>query len=409
MNSATPQGDRIDLADYFSALLRFRIPIVVVTIGCAAIAAGIALVEPRSYAASATLAVSQPKWAEASAVGTVSAATFRPLLESRLMAAAVIHELGLDKAPYNLAPARFLSRFISIEEVHPTNLITVTATFDDPQRAAAIAQSVAEHAVTLAQKVNIDEATRARDFINEQLGLAKERLERAESDFRTYQNSAQIEALQKDVDATLGERSDILDLLVKIEAEKAKRTRIEEELAKRQRVDVLKKTIDSEPVLSAASRDRAAAGTSVLGMQLQSESISSVFEELDGELASTRANLAALEAQKAQLVDQRHLDASTLPQLSLLYERTGRLARLQVELDLAQKIYVDVVSRFEAARLQVAARSAQLEIIDPAVVPDAPESRNVVRNSALAGLIGLTASVLAALVLQAVRAAAARV
>lgn len=409
MNPSIPPGDAIDLTDYLSGLARYRVFILLVTLACAAVAAVVVLRAPRSYVASVTLAVTQPKFGVApNEVGSVSPASFRPLLESRTNAVAVMHDLGLDRAPYNLPVSVFLSSVITIEEVRGTNLIKVTATFGDPQRATQIAQRVGERAVALAQKVNVDEATRARDFINEQLGLAKSRLDRAQGEFIAYQDGAQIEALRKDVEATLSERGDILNLLVEIETEKARLAVQDEELTKRKRIDVLKKSIDTEPALADAARARAGTGTSAIGAQLQTESISTVFEELDSDVAATRTNLAVLEKQKAQLVDLRHLDAPALAQLSLLYKRAGQLARLQVELDLAQKIYVDVASRFEAARLQVGARSPQLEVLDPAVVPDRPESRNLLRDTVFAALVGLSASALVAMFLQAVRAAAGR-
>jgi len=37
---------------------------------------------------------------------------------------------------------------------------------------------------------------------------------------------------------------------------------------------------------------------------------------------------------------------------------------------LAEKIYLDVATRYEQARLQIAARSAQLQIVDAALAPD---------------------------------------
>lgn len=404
-----PQGDAIDIADYFSGLRRYRVFIAVVTLLSAVVAAVLALQAPRKYVASVTLAVSNAKFGDSpNEAGIVAPASFRPLFESRSSAAAVIKELGLDKAPYGLTPSAFSAPLVSIEELHATNLIKVTTSFSDPQRAAAIAQGLAEHAVELARKVNVDEATRAQKFINEQVGTAKARLEKAETEYRTYQEGAQVEALQKDIEATLKERSGVLNLLVKIESEKARLARFEEELSKRTRKDMLTKTIDSEPVLADALRDRPDSRQSILGMQLKAESISGVFELLDSNVATTRANLAGLEKEKAQLVDLRHLDGASLPQLSKLYARTVQLAHLLAERDLAQKIYAEVASRYEVARLQVGARSAQLEIIDPAVQPDLPEPRNLLRNVLFAGLAGLTASALFAMLLQAVSAAGRR-
>jgi hypothetical protein len=53
-----------------------------------------------------------------------------------------------------------------------------------------------------------------------------------------------------------------------------------------------------------------------------------------------------------------------LAKLSLLYQKEMMLSRLQTEYDIAKAVYIDVSTRYEQARLQVAGRSAQLQLID---------------------------------------------
>jgi uncharacterized protein involved in exopolysaccharide biosynthesis len=199
-----------------------------------------------------------------------------------------------------------------------------------------------------------------------------------------------------------------LPLLVSVQTEKARLARLDEELLKRDRIDTIKKTIDSEPVLDEALRARAQGTGSTLGMQLRSEEINGVYQGVDAAAATSRANLAALERQKAELVDVRRIDAGTLPLLTRLYEREAELARFQVERDLAEKIYVDLSQRYEVSRLQVAGRSAELQIIDPAVPADRPVSRQVARNTVVGAVAGLCVALAAMLVWHAALAARRR-
>ncbi len=251
-----------------------------------------------------------------------------------------------------------------------------------------MANSVANHAVQVARRVSADEAVLARDTIKSQMEAARGRLDHADALFRDYRRQAQVEAVKEDVQSQLAGRSRLLDLVVSIASDKAKLARMKQDLASRNPIDTLKKTIDSEPALDDAVRRTPASGGAP-GAQLRSESVNEVYQGLDAEVAAVGAELASLEKQRTELMDVRKLGASTLASLNHLYEIEGELLRRQIELDLAQKIYTDISQRYEVASLQVVGRSAELSIIDPAVPADRPVSRQVARNTVVAALIGL--------------------
>jgi uncharacterized protein involved in exopolysaccharide biosynthesis len=69
---------------------------------------------------------------------------------------------------------------------------------------------------------------------------------------------------------------------------------------------------------------------------------------------------------------------------------------------------VDVSKRYEQARLQVAGRSAQLQLMDAALPPDRPVSRHVVRNTAFALVVGFMLTAIAALFLNGITSAIGR-
>jgi len=347
----------------------------------------LSLTGPRVYEASVTFAAAQSKIGDGTK-DLVSTAAFRPMIESLTTATAVIRELGLDKPPHNMRPSEFLNEVMSVTEVRGTNLMRVTVVYTDPVFAATMANSVAKHAVQVARRVSADEAVLARDTIKSQMEAARGRLDHAAGLFRDYRRQAQVEAVKEDVDSQLAGRGKLLDLVVSIASDKAKLARMEQDLASRNRIDTLKKTIDSEPALDDAVRRTPASGGAP-GAQLRSESVNEVYQGLDAEVAAVRAELASLEKQRTELMDVRKLGASTLASLNHLYEIEGELLRRQIELDLAQKIYTDISQRYEVASLQVVGRSAELSIIDPAVPADRPVSRQVARNTVVAALIGL--------------------
>lgn len=393
----------IDLGEYVALAWRFKWLLVASAVASAALMFLTATSGPRLYESAVTFAATQSKIGDNGPVATASSANFRPIVESRTTALAVIHELNLDKDPYRLTPSQFLERIASVDEVRGTNMLRVTVRFPDADLAAQIANSVAKHAVEVATRVSADEATKAKDMIGEQLTSARTRLDEADAKLKAYREEAQIEALKEDVRAALGKRGELLDLLVDIQSETAKLKTMEEELGRRTRVDVLKKTIDSEPALAEAARVQGRGTGAPSGLQLQSESVDPVYQELETAAASSRAKLASLQKERSELVDVRKIGASQMPLLMRLYDREATLARRQVERDLAERIYEDISQRYEAARLQVAGRSAQLVILDAAIPADQPVSRQVVRKTAVAALIGFSIALIGVLVWHATR------
>jgi len=108
----------------------------------------------------------------------------------------------------------------------------------------------------------------------------------------------------------------------------------------------------------------------------------------------SRTQLAALERQKAQMTT-RNLDDPSMARLSEMYAKESQLDRLEMERDLARKIYEEVANSYESARLLVAGRSSGLQILTRAIPPDKPESRKIPRNVLIGALSGfLLASLL---------------
>lgn len=408
----------LDLGVYLALVWRFKWLLVASAVASGALMAVTSTSGPRVYESTVTFAATQSKIGDSGPVATASSAAFRPMVESLTTAAAVIHDVGLDKPPNNMRPSEFLDQVMSVSEVRGTNLMRVTVVYTDPTLAATMANRVADYAVQTARRVSSTEASHARDMIKEQLDLALGRFDVLDARLSEYKKQVRVEVVRKDVETLLGGpqvpvfpkgqpvfvedtsggRPGLLDLLVKIASEKARLVVIERDLASRNRVDVLTKTIDSEPALADARRQAVSGSSSTVGTQLRSESINEVYQGLDAAAATTRSNLASLEKQKAELMNPHKLDASTLSVLDHLYGIESELARRQVERDVAQKTYMDLSQKFQEARLQVTGRSAEFVIIDPAVPADRPVSRQVARNTAVAALIGLCLAIVGVLV-----------
>lgn len=399
----TPAGpsDEVDLAPYFAILWRYRFVIAAVTLLAGAVTFIGALRSTRLYEASAMLSVSASKLADtASAIAT---ANYRPVVANRAVAQKVVEHFHLNAPPYSYTGTSFLEEAVQLEELRNTALLRLSVRLPDPRLAADVANTLASFAVDYAQSLSKDEVIRVRDMIKLQLDLATARLKQTGEALSLFKRTAQVDLARVDVDAILDERKSLLGLLVDIEGKKASVREAERELAARQRLDITSKSIDQDPAMLEASRARTSGSGSALGLQMKTESVSRTYEDLDTNLTFDRVQLAALEKRKQQLVDVRKLDRSQLSRIRELHEMEAEQARLTLEYGLAEKSYQEVSARYEGARLQVAGRSAELQIVDPAVVPTRPLSRQVASRTLTAAAAGFGISAICALVFGLVR------
>jgi polysaccharide biosynthesis transport protein len=401
--------DEIDLMDYVLAIGRRKWLVLSGAALCAAIALGIGVSSPKMYEATSALIIVAPKTTAAGEISpTVSNATFRALVENRSLAGQVVAEFKLGESPFRLTAQKFLNDCLTVEAVRDTNLVKVSVRLPAKDLVAKVANRYAALAEDLSQRLNQEEALRARDYIKSQVDQARDRLREAEGRLEQFRKTAQIELLRKDVDSKLLQRGALLQLLVDIQTEKARLTRAEEELASRTQIGTIRRTIDQDPALMEAAREAGAGQRALLGLQFKSEYVNLVYEGLEQVITASRAKLAGLEKQRTELIDVQGLNATKLAQLSQLYERETELSRLTTEFELAKKVYVDTAMRFEEARLQVVIRSAQLHIADAAWAPDYPVGRRVVWNAVFAFGAGFAMSVIGILFFDAVKTAAAR-
>jgi polysaccharide biosynthesis transport protein len=397
-------AEEANLVKHLLVLWRYRFLVVAGTLLCGLAAFVWGEVTPPTYEATARLIVSAPKMGAANETApAVNVGTFRSLVENQSLGARIVEEFGLHKPPHEITPDIFITRCVKVEGIRDTDVIVVKVRLWDKQLAARAANRLAEAATQLAQQLSGEEVVTARDIIRAQLDQSRVRLEQAETRLEAFRRTAQIDLLRKDVDALLSLRGTLLGLVVEIQAERARLSQAESLLAQRSRIETLKRSIDTDPAAMEVMRKNAGDSGSVLPLQLRSESLNQVYENLDQVIATSRTKLAGLEKQKTELIDVRKLDADQQVKLSLLYQREMELARLQTEYDLAKTVYVDVSTRYEQARLQVAGRSAELKVMDPALPPDRPVSPRVLRQTAVALVVGFMAMVMGVLLFHAVK------
>lgn len=383
-----PGGDQVELIDLLRILWKWKYLIVGGTLACALVALVSSMLEPPTYQATTTLRVVEPKMEDATETST-SVAQFEALVESRSLVARLLEELELDGPPHEIHPLNFLGGNLEVEPVAGTNLLDATISLGDPDLAARAANLLAELAVAKVREINESDTDAIRALIKEQLDEARSRLEESEQQLLDYRSEAQLELLRAETNSLVGQKGRLVDLLIQIEAQRARLARAEEELTSRERVLTVRRSIDDETALMEAARSEGRTGSELLRLELNDEFINPVYQNLEQQIANTRTSLAGLEEERRELVDELGLDRSEIEELTRLYEREAALSRLEAEHSLAEAIYADLLSRYERARIEAASRSAQLEIVDPAFAPPGPVSPGTRSKVLLGAALGL--------------------
>jgi uncharacterized protein involved in exopolysaccharide biosynthesis len=327
---------------------------------------------------------------------------FRSILTSQAIARTVVRDFNLQAPPHELTAAQFLVRAVTVETIPGTTLLDLRVRLADPELAANAANSMAERSVELSKGLTVEEAVQVRDSIAAQVQESRQNLDKIAQQLEEAKKEGQVELQESDIDTLLDQRADLRELAVEIAGERARLKKAEEELGKRERIQTLNRSIDADPALAEMSRN--AGVKSVLGLTLQDQQANPTYAILDEEVALARARLTELEQRRAQLSKTQNLDESTLPLLSRLYESQNRISRFETDLEIARQVYVDVATRYEQARVQVASRSAQLLVVDEATPASRPVSRHLVRNLVLGAVAGLLVAILYVLISRAVAA-----
>jgi len=391
----------VDLGRYFVLVWR-RLPLVTfAALLCAAAGWLVASLRAVEYEATATLAVIGSKIGEQSPA--VASVNYQPFIDNNSVAGLVVKEFQLDKPPYTLTPERFRETVLSLEEVRSSNLIRVRVTLRDPVTAAKVANRISDLAVEGALKLSQSEAVQARDYLRGEVEDSRKHMEDAAARLEGFKNTAQVELTKEDVNAMLDQRSSLPRLAADIEEAKARVARGEAELAAQTRVDSLVKSIESDPTAVQTARAAGAPESSVLGMQIKSQEPNKVYQSIEQQLAYDRTQLAALERRQTELIGGLKLDAQRQSKLTDLYRKESELARLTAEYEVAEKSYKEIAARYDVARVQVAGRSGQIQIVDRAIEPSTPMSRHRGRNAVFGFVVGGTLAALGVMLIAAVR------
>ena len=147
----------------------------------------------------------------------------------------------------------------------------------------------------------------------------------------------------------------------------------------------------ADPSIAADASRRLASGAIALTRRLNQEEGSALQGQLKNHLQEAEQRRASAENELLRYQQSAQLE---------LGRRKIELARLETNVELARKVYSDLLVRYEESRAQALGFSPQLQVADEAIVPDRPMPRHRLRSGAIGFLSGLLGAGLIALMLE---------
>ena len=432
--------DSIDLSRLYHIMCEHK-PVVFCIVGmCTLVALVISFLLPKQYESTTLVqtrtATKMDISGAASAIaalglgglggGSVASPTMNyiELMKSRTVLDPIIDSIDFDTEKKPTAK-EFAKSTLDIKNTKGTNLIEVTARGKSPEEAQRISQTVVDNFLLMQTDMNQQTQSLLRKVLDERINGTKKEAEETENELAQFSREHKVYSPTDQAKAVIEQMASYDKEIGKAEVEAAsaeaslgaaneklgeqKSGSKEYNISDNGTVQRLRDHIVSKRVELAGleqnytelhpSVQKAQKELEQLQSSLNAEVISSVdsgvttlnptHSELSKERALASVNLAVAEASEQALKAQR---SKREEELGTFPDDVAEYMRLTREVKIKNEVYANLVKQYEQNRLQAAMESMDIQIIDPANLPD--EDRPAAPRKMLITAIGFVLGML---------------
>ncbi len=378
------------------------------TLTCAISAGVFSLSQPKIYNATAYLMIAESKIADTDLrtpnfIYFELLRSYETLINSDYLIQKTVENFHLDKLPYQMSVEQFKQdRILQVELSKNTRLLEVSVDFPNARLATDIANYFAQNAENFIDQMNLKDAQKTRGFLKQLLDQASRQLETVSQRLLEFNRSAGLESVRESVwnllEVKSKNESEISELSVKLSIASARLDSLEE-LKRHKPTIALNREWDenkiSEEGLPSKSIDRP---RNPANSQVREEFVNPVYQQVQDSLVDTNLEIQALKA--GLQAREKGLVSNRQKLTQLLREKATKemtLDQLSEDHQTAQKNYATWSNKYQEASLMVSARSTDLKVMAPAIVPEKPIKPRILLNILIAGGLGLMVSILLAL------------
>lgn len=329
-----------------------------------------------------------------SAYPDLSLESYRQQVENPVLLQRVVEQLDL---PMN---RRQLQAALTVNVLKDTNIIEILVSDASPERAAQIANKLAELFTEHMTQVATTRYQIAMRTLEAQMGDQEAQLKQALDELKAFLGQTRgVEDLRAEAEAKTkllaDYRTQQVQLDVDARALEGQAARLRADLAAQPATLQTRRVLADDPLLHQIVGSRAGDAAGAAGLELRSEEVNPVHTDLAQRLSQAEADLAERRARRAALEAAIARTGAELEGLRAeLADRQARQDLLQQRVDTLKAGYQAMAQKLEEARIAQSSRLAEANVVlvSPAMTPLGPVKPQKMLNVALAGVLGLMGS-----------------
>ncbi|SFT77075.1 Uncharacterized protein involved in exopolysaccharide biosynthesis [Selenomonas sp. GACV-9] len=418
MENKELQEETIDLGRLARIAVNHKKEVGSIIIGCTLLAAGISFVLPKQYESTAlvqTRSVGKDisgLSSMASLMGinigsgssnSASPTNYIELMKSRHVLEPVIDSLEWADEKHKPSAAGFAKSNLDIKNTKQTNLITVTAKGRTPEEAQKISQGVVDNFLAMQTDMNQQTQSLLVKFLNERIDTAKKESDDAAQKLAEFSKEHQIYSPDDQAKAVIEQMvafdKTIGEMQVQQKSAQAQYDVATQKLGEQKAgthnynindnttVQAIRSSIvDKEVELVGLRQKWTDKHPDVMAVRRQLDKLHSALEDEVNAIVSSNAatiNTAQMELLKNQAVAEAAREAASASEVAIKAQKEkkeqeiGKLPddmmtflQLKSDAEIKQKIYMSLVQECEQDKIQEAMQSMDIQVIDPADLPD---------------------------------------
>lgn len=351
-------------------------------------------------------------------MGKNKAQNYIQIMKSRVILEGVTQALGQEDVD-----PKSLEKRITIQPIQGSDVLKISMQSADPAEAQATVNALADEFIKWNLLYQQNDRRTARIFIESQLESVAKSLRVAEEELTAYREKEKVLALSEETVAKIGQLATLEASLTEVavaKEETAERiVQVRENLANQEETLISSTTIaenryvteyksrlaDLEIRLSSAREKYTDRHPSILSLQAEiddvtsklaeevervigteTRTLNSIHQELYGNLINLEVEAMALNARETALqvlIEEYEAELASLPAKELA------LARLMRDAKVMEELYVLLRTRQEEARIAEAMQTADVHVVDSAVLPTAPVKPRIKLNIAIGAVLGV--------------------
>ena len=429
--------DSIDLSRLFRVMGDHKAVIFGVVGLCTIIALVISLVLPKQYESTTLVQTRNASKVDISGAAAAMAAlgvgggsvpsptmNYMELMKSRTVLEPIIDSLDFysDERPDT---KKFAKKYLDIKNTKGTNLIEVAALGDTPEEAQRISQAVVDNFLLMQTDMNQQTQSLLMQFLNDRISGTKREAEEAEAKLAAFSREHKIYSPDDQAKAAIDRMAAfdkaISEVVVEAKSAQASLDVANEKLGEQKsasraysisdnttvqkirdqivakRVEIVgleQKYTDLHPSVQQARKElQDSLDAEVLAtVESNATTLNPTQSELLSKGALAAVNLAVATASESALKEQqvkKEEELGTFPDEVMEYMRLSRDSKVKNE------VYLNLVKQYEQNKIQAAMESMDIQIIDPANLPDI--EKPVAPRKKLITAIGFVVGVLLAM------------